>query len=436
MLCAFLTSRRLGKYPNLAFVAGAVFAFAAGSADDAAAGGSKMKTLLQLPSTGFIDGNAVSDTQGGYFIPWIDKTNGLEIIDVRPGKKNKWTIFATSPSLNPVKDGSISYVAPDGAGGANIANCNEQAGGSDVIANVHFSGESLVGTNYLTKGDDASGICQWTGIATWSPTLFYVSSSDGFSFNGLEQVAFASQWTVTPIALPGPPAFDAVLDAVSATELVGNNATGNTGTGELFTATISGTSATYRTLYALNAKLGSQFFSVAPTAGEQFIGSTLPQNGAAIEGNGKSLYPLYARMMAETGHFPNASQLSKTPMSSNAAVVPRAGTDGFTLDIVQGKKNFAAKKINADTGAFEQVSVLPDGSEVWEVAAADTFGDPSLASHYVSDDGKYKLQSKATIPGNLFPEQIIARTDGSADGLVIDQNTGAASLVNFSAGKP
>jgi hypothetical protein len=286
-----------------------------------------------------------------------------------------------------VTGGSITYAASDGAGAVNIASCTTNAGARDIIANVPFSGSNLQSTTILTSGDSGTGICLWTGIATSSPTLFYVSASDGVSFNNIAQVAFSDQWTVTPIALPGPPAYDRIFGAISSSELVGMNDSGSKGTGELFTATISGTSASYKPLYALTSKLGSRFYSVAPTSGGQYIGSTL-----------------------------------------------QSGSDGLTVDVVQGKKKFAAQKIGSNTGMFEQVSALADGSEFWETAGADTFGDSAYASHYVSSDGKYKLQAKATIAGNFYPLQIIAKADGSADGLVVDQNTGAESLVNFSAG--
>jgi hypothetical protein len=346
-----------------------------------------MKILLQLPSGG-ADGNAVSDTQGGYFVPWIDQTNNaIEVIDVRPGKKSKWSVFATSNAINQRVAGSYTYIAPDGTGGANLANCEEHAGAIDVIGNVHFSGQNLFAQTIFTTSN--SGNCMWTGLATASPTLFYVSSSDGSSFNSIAQVSFTDHWSVTPIALPAPPAYDRIIAAISPTELVGMNDHGSKGPGELFTATISGSSASYQTLYVLNAKFGSRFYSVSPISGGQYIGTTYQPSG-----------------------------------------------DGVTVDVVQGKKKLSAKKIGLNTGMFEQVSALPDGSQFWEVAGADTFGNPAYASHYVLNDGKYKRQSLATIAGNYYPLQVIAKDDGSADGLVVDQNTGLYYLVNFSAGTP
>jgi hypothetical protein len=374
---------RLGQSSGLFFLASAV-AFAAGA--DHARAGSKMKVLMQLPNTGYIDGNAVSDTQGGYFVPWVDTTTGgVEVLDVRPGKKSKWAIFATSNAFNAIRAGSYSYTAPDGVGGVNVANCDEQAGAQDVVANVHFSGQSLFAQTIFVSAN--SGNCLWTGIATSSPTLFFVSSSDGTSFNSVAEASFTDHWSITPIALPAPPAYDRIVGAISATELVGMNDHGSKGTGELFTATISGSSASYKALYPLNSKFGSRFLSVAPVSGGQYIGTTY-----------------------------------------------QSGSDGVTVDVVQGTKKYTADKIGSNTGMFEYVSALTDGSQFWEVAGADTFSNPAYAIHYVASDGTYKRQSQATIAGNYYPLQIIANADGSADGLVVDQNTGLYSLVNFSAG--
>jgi hypothetical protein len=348
-----------------------------------------MRTLLQFPSTGSFNGNAVPDAQGGYFIAWSDQngTSVVEVLDVRPDAKGKWSVFATSNAVNTINGPITSYLAPDGAGGANIASCTKQVAGLDVIANVRFQDQVLNATPIFHSRD--GGTCEWTGIANWSPTLFYVSASDRASFNVIEQVTFTDHWAVTQIALPGTPDIDRIVGALSSTELVGMNDHGSTKKGELFTATISGSTATYKTLYTLNAKLGTRFYSVAPTTGDQYIGSTLGSD-----------------------------------------------SDGFTVDVVQGKTKLTAKRIAANTALGEQISALPDGSQFWEAALADTFGDTSYASHYVAVDGKYQLQSKARIAGNFIPFQIIAREDGSADGLVIDSNTGACLLVNFSAGTP
>ena len=120
------------KLANGIFGVAAMFALVATTTDETFAGASKMKTLLQLPSGG-TDGSAISDTQGGYFIPWIDEDgNAVEILDVRPGKKNKWAVFATSNEFNPRVAGTHSYMAPDGTGGAYIANCDSRGGAIDA----------------------------------------------------------------------------------------------------------------------------------------------------------------------------------------------------------------------------------------------------------------------------------------------------------------
>jgi hypothetical protein len=382
-----------------AFAGAAALACAtAASADNAPLGTSQMTTLLEFPINGFSNGNMVADTQGGFYVPWVDATKSqLEVLDVRSNGTGQWTIVATSPKINSVYTSgpSLSYLAPDGTGGVNLVGCTEKATFSDVIANVHPSGGALAVTNYSTAPDltnSATPVCQYNGITTSSPSLFFVSNSyqqNGVNTNGVQQVAVAGgQGTLTPITLPGGANFDTIIGANSATQLFGINDSGKKGTGEIFSLTLKGSKGTYKTLYALKAKLGTKFYSVAPTGQGQYVGSAFAKTG-----------------------------------------------DGLTLNIIKNAKGkLAAKKIVANTGAFEQISEAPNSPMFWEVAPADIDGNPSTANSFSATGGKYKAQSQATIPPSLYPLEIYANDDGSAYGRVVDTNIGTESLVNFSSG--